>query len=59
MNYVKSTTNSTADFLRSPCGQQEGLKIDYDDATYEESVKVAGKMKDMILKSRVLRCLES
>ena len=25
---------------------QEGLKIDYDDATYEESVKVAGKMKD-------------
>eukprot|EP00439_Symbiodinium_sp_Y106_P007340 s2111_g1.t1 len=26
---------------------QEGLKIDYDDATYEESVKVAGKMKEI------------
>ncbi|CAE7286773.1 unnamed protein product [Symbiodinium sp. CCMP2592] len=28
---------------------QEGLKIDYDDATYEESVKVAGKMKERLL----------
>ena len=35
-------------------GGQEGLKIDYDDATYEESVKVAGKMKDRLLKPRVL-----
>ena len=24
---------------------QEGLKIDYDDATYQESLSVAGKMR--------------